>query len=403
MPKRQLRPASPFSALNLDLKGADIEGSPLVFASGDADGVLRPTERGPILMPWLAQPAALLPMTLHHDDGRTFEGDPRHALSAVVDRYAANGWRVEAAFEMEFYLLSATTPELVPLWSGRPGGNTLSVTALDEAEAFFNDLYAGAEAMGLDIGDAISEAGAGQFEVTLTHTDPLAVADSAWLFRMLTEGLARKHGATATFAPKPFAEQTGTGLHVHFSLWDQKSDRNLFDDGETGSEMLRQSVAGCLAAMPASTLIFAPFTNSYDRFVDEAHAPTAVAWGYDNRTVAVRIPGGSPKSRRIEHRVAGGDANPYLLLAAILGAALSGIEDAAKPPAPTEGNAYAKDRPSIPEDFSSAINLFEDSAQAKRFLPPDLIRNFIMTKRQELALWPTLSSDQQRALTLTQV
>ena len=158
----------PFSALNLDLKGADIEGSPLVFASGDADGVLRPTERGPILMPWLAQPAALLPMTLHHDDGRTFEGDPRHALSAVVDRYAANGWRVEAAFEMEFYLLSATTPELVPLWSGRPGGNTLSVTALDEAEAFFNDLYAGAEAMGLDIGDAISEAGAGQFEVTLT-------------------------------------------------------------------------------------------------------------------------------------------------------------------------------------------------------------------------------------------
>ncbi|NKB29423.1 MAG: glutamine synthetase [Rhodobacteraceae bacterium] len=393
----------PFSALNLDFKGQDIDDSPLVFATGDADGVLRPTPRGPVLMPWLSQPAALLPMTLHHDDGHPFSGDPRHALSAVVDRYAAKGWRVEAAFEMEFHLLSATSPEFSPMHAERPGGNTLSLTALDEVEGFFNDLYAGAEIMGLGIGDAISEAGSGQFEVTLAHTDPLEIADTAWLFRMLAEGLARKHGVTATFMPKPFADGPGTGLHVHFSLWHQNSDRNVFDSGETGSALLRHAVAGCLAAMPASTLIFAPFVNSYDRFVDEAYAPTAVAWGYENRTVALRIPGGAPKACRIEHRVAGGDANPYLLLAAILGAALNGIEDATDPPAPTTGNAYAADCPAIPPDLSSAIHAFEQSAQVRRFLPADLIRNFVMTKRQERALWPGLTPGEQRALTLSLV
>jgi glutamine synthetase len=144
-------------------------------------------------------------------------------------------------------------------------------------------------------------------------------------------------------------------------------------------------VAGCINAMHDSALIFAPHQNSYERLVPGKHAPTAICWGYENRTAAIRIPAGNPAARRIEHRVAGGDVNPYLMLAAILGAALDGIENAMEPPAPITGNAYAIDGlPQIPVDWESAIDAFEGSAIVPRFLHPELIRNLVETKRQEL-------------------
>ncbi len=335
----------PISTLNVDLWGRDVEDNPLVFETGDADGVMLPTNRGAVPMPWLNSPSALVPMAMYWEDGKPFLGDPRHVLGDVLARYAERGWTVVAATEMEFSLLDDSGTQPAPPIDPQTGRildqqSVLSVAELDAFDAFFTDLYDGAEAMGIPAQSAISEAGLGQFEINLNHQEAMRAADDAWLFKALVKGLARKHGFAATFMAKPYAEEAGNGMHVHFSVEDENGN-NVFDDGgEKGSDLLMHAVAGCLAAMPASSLIFAPHGNSYERLVPGAHAPVSAAWAYENRTAAIRIPGGSPRARRIEHRVAGGDINPYLMLATVLGAALAGIEDAMQPPPPSSGNIY---------------------------------------------------------------
>jgi len=380
----------PLSCLNVDLWGADIEDSVLVFETGDADGVMLPTGRGPVPMPWLATPSALIPLWMHHDDGTPFAGDPRHALAAIHARYAAKGWTVMAATELEFTLVDDSGDALAAPrhpHTGRvlDGDAILSLTLLDAFDAFFTDLYAGAEAMGIRAQAAISESGIGQFEINLTHQPLMRAADDAWLFKALVKGTARKHGLAATFMAKPFADDAGNGMHVHFSIIDGEG-RNVFDNGGAeGTETLRHAIAGCLAAMPASTLIFAPHLNSYTRLVPGSHAPTGAAWAYENRTVALRVPGGAPAARRIEHRTAGGDINPYLMLAAVTGAALEGIEAEMSPPAPITGNAYEIDGlPQLAETMEAAITALQTDAVMRKILPDALITYLCQTKRQEI-------------------
>ena len=399
----------PMSVLNLDIWGEDIEDSPLVFDSGDADGVLKPTERGFMPMPWLDAPTALLPIWMFRENGKPYEGDPRHALARVIGRYKARGLTPVCAMELEFFLIDDSGKKLqVPLSprSGkrRKAAEIMSIRALDAFDTFFTDLYDACEAMDIPADTAISESGLGQFEINLMHTDDaLRAADDAWLFKMLVKGLARRHGFAASFMAKPYADYSGNGLHTHFSVIDADGE-NVFDNGgHDGSEMLKQAVAGCLAAMHDSTLIFAPHANSYDRLVPEAHAPNAICWAYENRTSALRIPSGNPRARRIEHRVAGGDVNPYLLLAAILGAALAGIEDGLTPPAPITGNAYALDLPLLPDTWDEAIGIFEKSEIMARIFPAEMIRNLVMTKRQEHHYMEELTPEEKVELYLDTV
>ncbi|MDW3182286.1 glutamine synthetase family protein [Roseobacter sp.] len=399
----------PMSVLNLDIWGEDIDDSPLVFESGDKDGVLKPTERGFMPMPWLEAPTALLPIWMFHEDGKPYEGDPRHALRAVLDRYKARGLTPVCAMELEFFLIDDSGRNLQVPPSPRSGkrrvaGEILSLRALDQFDTFFTDLYDACEEMDIPADTAISEAGLGQFEINLMHCDDaLRAADDAWLFKMLVKGLARRHGFAASFMAKPYEDYSGSGLHVHFSVLDADG-HNIFDNGgPEGTDVLRHAVAGCLDAMQSSALVFAPHANSFDRMVPGNHAPTGVSWAYENRTSAIRIPSGPPAARRIEHRVAGGDVNPYLMLAAVLGAALNGIEDAEDPPAPITGNAYAADLPQIPADWRSAIDAFEASPQMKRIFAPDLIRNYVLTKRQELHYMQELSPAEQVTIYLDTV
>lgn len=389
----------PFSVLNLDIWGEDIDDSPLVLDSGDRDGVLLPTERGFMPMPWLDTPTGLLPIWMFREDGRPFMGDPRHALADVVRRYGEKGLTPVVAVELEFFLIDDSGDTLQVPASPRSGrrrkaGDILSMRALDQFDTFFTELYDACEAMDIPADTAISEAGLGQFEINLMHQDDaLRAADDAWLFKMLVKGLARKHGFAASFMAKPYADYAGSGLHMHFSVLN-KSGGNIFDNGTAqGSPQLLHAVQGCLDAMPGSTLLFAPHANSYDRMVPGAHAPTGIAWAYENRTSAIRIPSGNPQARRIEHRVAGGDVNPYLTVAAVLGAALNGIEDAQDPPAPITGNAYKADLPQIPRDWGTAIDAFETSDAVKRIFAPELIRNYVLTKRQELQYMTDLDPD----------
>ena len=399
----------PFSELNMEIGGEDIEDSPLVFKAGDPDGVLMPTERGFMPMPWLQAPTGLLPLWMFHPDGRPYEGDPRHALARVVDRYKAAGLTPVVATELEFFLIDDSGKHLqVPpsprSGKRRTGAETLSLRALDAFDTFFTDLYDACEAMDIPADTAISEAAPGQFEINLMHQpDPLKAADDAWLFKQLVKGLARRYGFAGSFMAKPYELFNGSGMHMHFSVLDRNGD-NIFDDGtDEGSEVLRHAVQGCLAAMPGSTLLFAPHENSYDRLVPNAHAPTGIGWAYENRTSAIRIPSSGHKARRIEHRTPGGDVNPYLTVAAILGAALNGIEDKAEPPAPIRGNAYDQGLAQLPASWGDAIDCFEKSPEIRRIFPGHLIENYVMTKRQELHYMAELSDEETVELYLDNV
>ena len=383
----------PLSSANLDIWGRDIADSKWVFESGDADGGSRWTGRGPLPMTWTDQNAALVPLTLTYNDGRPFDGDPRNILAAVLDKFTTRGLHPVAAFEMEFYLADPTLHDgLAPANVASPltgavniRDGVLSVDDLNDYDTLLNDIYDCCRIQNVAADTAISEAGSGQFEINLLHgSDCLKVADDAMLFKQIVKGVARKHRLAASFMAKPHTDRPGNGMHVHLSVTDKRG-QNIFDDGsEAGSQLMKHALAGLLAAMPESMLIFAPHHNSYRRFAIESHAPLAACWGYENRTTALRIPMGPTQQRRIEHRVAGADTNPYLVLATILAGVLTGLDQGAPPPPPTEGSAYDVNLPSLPLTWQTAYGAFAKGSVLGDLLP-DVFRHMLLDcKAQEM-------------------
>ncbi|MFO1164422.1 MAG: glutamine synthetase family protein [Paracoccus sp. (in: a-proteobacteria)] len=380
----------PLSLLSMDIWGEDIEGNDLVFDTGDADGLCDFTGRPISPVDWTSRPAAFAQLWMRQEDGRPFMGDPRRALAAVVDRFRERGLTPVVATELEFYVVDPSEPVPQPPRSPITGkrldsDSALSLDELQHFDAFLNEIYDSCYAHGIPADSAISENGAGQFEINLLHVDdPLQAADDAVLFKRLVRGIARKHGFAATFMAKPYGDRAGSGMHVHFSLNDAQG-RNVFDDGgDEGTPIMRHAVAGLIRTMQENALVFAPHENSFRRLLPGAHAPSSVAWGYENRTVAVRIPGGDPRARRIEHRVAGADANPYLVLASILGGAFLGIENGWEPPSPIQGDAYSQNLETLPPDWASAIEAFSRGAHVPEIYARRLQRMFVQCKVQEL-------------------
>ncbi|MFC3526860.1 glutamine synthetase family protein [Paracoccus mangrovi] len=380
----------PLSLLSMDIWGEDIEGNDLVFDTGDADGLCDFTGRPISPVDWTSRPAAFAQLWMRQEDGRPFMGDPRRALAAVVDRFRERGLTPVVATELEFYVVDPSEPVPQPPRSPITGkrldsDSALSLDELQHFDAFLNEIYDSCYAHGIPADSAISENGAGQFEINLLHVDdPLQAADDAVLFKRLVRGIARKHGFAATFMAKPYGDRAGSGMHVHFSLNDAQG-RNVFDDGgDEGTPIMRHAVAGLIRTMQENALVFAPHENSFRRLLPGAHAPSSVAWGYENRTVAVRIPGGDPKARRIEHRVAGADANPYLVLASILGGAFLGIENGWEPPSPIQGDAYSQNLETLPPDWASAIEAFSRGVHVPEIYARRLQRMFVQCKVQEL-------------------
>ncbi|QHQ37137.1 glutamine synthetase family protein [Algicella marina] len=377
----------PLSVSAQDIWGRDVGSNPMV-TGGDADALAVPTGRAPVRMDWLAAPTALVPMWMQSLDGEPSFADPRRELARVLGRYTARGLTPVVAMEFEFYLVAEGSmqegepgPVISPM-TGRmvEAEGVLSLDDLDAFEGFIEDVHRTAEASDINLDAAISEGGAGQFEVNMLHSDDaLKAADDALLFKRLVKGVALRHGFAASFMAKPFAGMAGSGLHVHFSCLDADG-ANIFDNGgDDGSTEMRHAVAGMLAAMPSSMLLFAPHLNSYRRFEQGSHAPTTTSWAYENRLAAVRIPAGPGYARRIEHRVSGADCNPYLLLAAVLGAGLDGIEAGREPPKPVTGNAYESGAPEVPQRWSAAIDGF-----GAAYLDPRFVELFRACKAQEL-------------------
>lgn len=379
----------PKSALGLDVWGRDIPA--LAHANGDIDGYchlvegsLRPllTERG------VDQAQVLLSM--FDKDGSPYMGDPRQVLQALVTRFTEKELKPCMAVELEFSLLpKPETSEAVGTAlrdQNAVGGNLYALSELDYHGPLLEALRQAFDTQDLPYEGIIKESAPSQFEINVAHSDDvMLLADQVIRMQRTIRAVSARHGFVASFMPKPIDDEAGNGLHVHCSLLDENGT-NVFDDGgEEGSDLLRYAVAGCLELLPASMLLFAPSFNAYRRFQPGNHAPTESAWGYDNRTTAIRIPESPSEARRIEHRVAGADANPYLVLAAVLAGIWHGIENTLSPPNPIEGNAWDQeiDAPALPTTMDEAISVFDKSDVLSSYLTGEFKTLFLATKVQE--------------------
>ena len=390
--KGQLR--LPSASFATDVWGNEIPASGLGGATGDSDGVCVPVPETLGLVTWSERPMAQMLLGMNEPDGTPFFADPRHALARVIDRYAARGLNPVVACELEFHLIDRELDQGRPVPPRSPAtGRRLSdrseysVTELEEFETLFNDLARTFEAQGIPSDTALSEHGVAQYEINLRHRpDALAAADHALLMKRAIKGVARKHGLDATFMAKPFPNDSGNGLHIHCSVQDEKG-RNLFaaEDGRGGTPLLRHALGGLLATMADSMALYSVNANSFRRFEEGAFAPTTATWGWDNRNTALRVPDSDADGTRIEHRVAGADAEPHLVIAAVLAGALHGIENAVEPGEPVDGNDIPDDAPRLPVSWAHALDAFEGSEFIGRHLGLPYRRLFAAAKRQEKA------------------
>jgi glutamine synthetase len=383
----------PRSAFAVDIWGRDVLSAGIATQGGDNDGICHYVPGSLCRVPWLEDvPTAQVMLTMAEPDGTPFFADPRQVLKNVLALYAKKGLTPVVAVELEFHLLDGE-PDLKgrpqPPVSPRTGRRSVtaqmfSLSELDEFGTVLNDIARACEHQGIPADTAVSENGPGQYEINLQHEpDALSACDHAVLMKRLVRGVVRNHGMDAAFMAKPYGNKDGNGMHVHFSVLD-KAGRNIFaDKGEKGTPALRHAIGGVLAAMPDSTAVFAPNLNSYRRFLPGSHAPTRVSWGYDNRTAAVRIPQSLRDATRIEHRVSGADANPYLVLAAILAGALHGMEKKIEPPAPSPASVYETDAERLPFTWERALEAFESSRFIAKYFGKDYSKVYLACKRQE--------------------
>ncbi len=386
----------PISILGLDITGEDVHETGLIWDSGDGDlrawpvpGTLAPLhgtspQRGQLLL------------SMFDLDGRPMASDPRHALKRQVERLAAKGLFPAGAFELEFFLLAnerdadgRVQPARAVL-DGRASGKTevYSVDHLHGMEPLFSDIYAAARAQGIPAETVISEYAPGQYELTLHYReDVMRAADDLVMLKRLVRAQARRHGVTACFMAKPIEKYAGSGMHLHVSLRDG-AGRNVFSEagGESLSLPLLQALGGLAATMGESMLVFAPHANSWRRFVSQSYAPVAPTWGVNNRSVALRVPAGDARNRRIEHRPSGVDANPYLVAATVLAGIAKGLDERIDPGPETTGNGYeaaASADAAMPGDWKTAIDAAKASAFLKEALGEDLHRTFTAIKQAE--------------------
>ena len=386
----------PRSLFVVDILGEVSNTLGLGLQDGDPDGIGVPLTGEPMLMPWTRRPCAQLLMNMMETDGTPVAFNPRYQLQRVVEQFSARGLTPVCALELEFYLIDPKRrdaqgqplPPLSPL--GRRRERYARVHDLDDLEAygaFFERLEKAATALRLSLSAASTEFAPGQFEVNLRHTeDALLAADHACLLRQAVVQTARLCAMEATFLAKPFQHQTGNGMHIHVSVLDDKG-RNIFqDENPCGSPVLRQAVRGMQKLMPESMLIFAPHINAYRRFAPGGFAPCAPDWSYNNRATALRVPVSTPENRRIEHRVAGADANPYLVLAAVLAATLHGLQDGleADSPAahPKAGTADGIDG-DLPASLPAALATLEQAVHLRSWLQEEYLRIYAAVKQGE--------------------
>ncbi|VDL41757.1 glutamine synthetase family protein [Pseudomonas aeruginosa] len=386
----------PASLFALDITGSTVESTGLGLDIGDADRICYPIPGTLSMEPWQKRPTAQLLMTMHELEGDPFFADPREVLRQVVARFTEMELTIVAAFELEFYLIDQENvngrpqPPRSPISGKRPQSvQVYSIDDLDEYVECLQDIIDGARAQGIPADAIVAESAPAQFEVNLHHVaDPMKACDYAVLLKRLIKNIAYDHEMDTTFMAKPYPGQAGNGLHVHISLLDKHGNNIFTSEDPEQNAALRHAIGGVLETLPASMAFLCPNVNSYRRFGSQFYVPNAPSWGLDNRTVALRVPTGSPDAVRLEHRVAGAvagaDANPYLLLASVLAGVHHGLTNKVEPGAPIEGNSYEQLEPSLPNNLRDALRELDDSEILAKYIDPKYIDIFVACKESEL-------------------
>ncbi len=337
------------------------------ISPAEIDIVLKGDPNAARVVPWAAEPTAQVIHDSFYSDGRPVTMAPRYVLQRILDMYSQRGWDPVVAPELEFFLVEPNTDADYPLKppvgrSGRPeiGRQSYSIAAVNEFDPLFDDLYAFCEAQDIEIDTLIHEDGAAQMEINLLHGNALSLADQVFLFKRTAREAALRHKMYATFMAKPMAREPGSAMHIHQSIKDKRSGQNIFSDSNGKPTALFFSfIAGLQKYLPSAMSLFAPNVNSYRRITRHLAAPINTQWGYDNRTAGLRVPVSTPESRRIENRVGGADANPYLALAASLACGYLGMVEGLKPSEPVTGSAY--DMPfTLPRNLEESLRLLRD-------------------------------------------
>jgi len=418
-PRGKLMPAAAFAsgaelriaqAIPMQCVTGDYSTNP-VFPDADPDLRLQPDYATLKTVPWSSVPRALAIHDCIELDGTPCGFSVRAVLRAVLERYQGVGLRPVVAPEIEFYLTAPNVDPTQPLVApaarnGRAevGQSAFSMNMLNELAPFWNQFRAALDTLGVQADTWIHEVGPSQYEINLVHGDALAMADQAFLFKYAAKEVAIQHGLNAVFMAKPIAGAAGSSMHLHQSVVD-RDGRNIFSDPDGNeSAALGHFIGGLQTYLPDLMLLFAPFINSYRRYVPGSQAPINLEWGYDNRTSGLRIPLSGPAARRVENRIAGADANPYLVIAATLAAGLAGLEEQCTPTVPlaTGANAYNQSH-QLHRSFLSAHAHLLNSPSARRLMGDKFVTAYCAVKGLEFESYLREISAWERRFLLPQV
>ena len=341
-------------------------------------------------IPWNKEPTAQIICDLKYGTNEPSEIAPRQVLMNVINELEKEGLKAIVAPELEFYLCEQNLDPDLPLKtpvgkSGRreTGSRVFGIDAVNEFDKLTDDIYDYCELMEIGVDTLVHESGPSQIEINLNHGHPLELADQAFMFKRAVRQVALKHGIHATFMAKPYQGQPGSSMHIQQNLVSLKTDKNLFCDQEgNNSREFLHYIGGLQTYLPDAMLLFAPYVNSYRRFVIDASAPINTHWGIENRTVAFRVPTSQSSSRRIENRIPGADTNPYLAIAASLACGLLGLREKIEAEKPIAGDAFER-RHNIPKYLPDALKRLKVSNELSETLGRDFITLFTEIKQTE--------------------
>ncbi|WPO98064.1 glutamine synthetase family protein [Pseudomonas sp. HR96] len=377
----------------------------------DIDMVCRPDAQAVYVLPWAIEPTAMVIHDTFDAHGEAIELSPRNVLKRVLALYAERGWRPVVAPEMEFYLTQRCEDPDLPLQvpvgrSGRPesGRQSFSIEAANEFDPLFEDVYDWCEAQGLDLDTLIHEDGPAQMEINFRHGDALHLADQIIVFKRTMREAALKHNVAATFMAKPITDEPGSAMHLHQSVIDITTGENIFKDANgEHSALFMQHIAGLQRYIPEVLPLFAPNANSFRRFLPDTSAPVNVEWGLENRTVGLRVPASTPANHRVENRLPGADANPYLAIAASLLCGYVGMVEGLEPGAPVQGRGYERRSLRLPLTIEDALERMENSAMLKGLIGAKFVQGYVAVKRAEHENYKRVISSWEREFLMMSV
>lgn len=392
----------PKSVLLNTVNGQQPDNGPFVGET-DPDMVCMPDVSTVRIVPWAAEPVAVVIHDCQEFDGSPVHLSPRAVLRHVVSLYEAQGWRPVVAPEMEFYLVARQQNPHEPLQpplgrTGKPeaGRQSYSIDAVNDFDPFFMELsqFCGVHRLGVET--LIHEAGAGQMEINFSHGDPMDLADRVFLFKRTVRETALRHGIFATFMAKPMEREPGSAMHIHQSIVDAHTGDNIFSlaDGSASTHFAHY-IGGLQKYVPQVMPMLAPYVNSYRRLSRFMSAPINVQWGHDNRTCGIRIPKSSPQARRVENRVPGVDVNPYLAMAATLACGYLGMMEKIKPSDPMDSSAWNLDY-ELPNHLQDAITRMRQCDALSTVLWPEFTTAFCAVKELEYATYNRVISSWER-------